>query len=136
MIRRPPRSTRTDTRFPYTTLFRSARPVDAVAGGHLFAARLQEVLVADLGHALRVAQPREDRADAYVDVDVAAAVERVEQQQVVAARIRVGDRLAVVHLFRRQPGQVPAPGVGLEQDVVAQHVELLLRLALDVDVRT
>src|SRR3546814_7818021 len=29
MIRRPPRSTRTDTRFPYTTLFRSA----GVAGG-------------------------------------------------------------------------------------------------------
>src|SRR3546814_11407653 len=36
MIRRPPRSTRTDTRFPYTTLFRSPRagsvglqPVDA-----------------------------------------------------------------------------------------------------------
>src|SRR3546814_6270203 len=28
MIRRPPRSTRTDTLFPYTTLFRSA-PVDA-----------------------------------------------------------------------------------------------------------
>src|SRR3546814_11272250 len=25
MIRRPPRSTRTDTRFPYTTLFRSAK---------------------------------------------------------------------------------------------------------------
>src|SRR3546814_10505761 len=32
MIRRPPRSTRTDTLFPYTTLFRSRgrRPVDAV----------------------------------------------------------------------------------------------------------
>src|SRR3546814_4021693 len=29
MIRRPPRATRTDTRFPYTTLFRSAVP----AGG-------------------------------------------------------------------------------------------------------
>src|SRR3546814_8752001 len=27
MIRRPPRSTRTDTLFPYTTLFRSRRPV-------------------------------------------------------------------------------------------------------------
>src|SRR3546814_5611572 len=26
MIRRPPRSTRTDTLFPYTTLFRSASP--------------------------------------------------------------------------------------------------------------
>src|SRR3546814_2569350 len=31
MIRRPPRSTRTDTRFPYTTLFRS----DATLGDHL-----------------------------------------------------------------------------------------------------
>src|SRR3546814_5132631 len=27
MIRRPPRSTRTDTLFPYTTLFRSSSPV-------------------------------------------------------------------------------------------------------------
>src|SRR3546814_9942780 len=27
MIRRPPRSTRTDTLFPYTTLFRSLHPV-------------------------------------------------------------------------------------------------------------
>src|SRR3546814_5168965 len=33
MIRRPPRSTRTDTLFPYTTLFRSRQfHVDAVAG--------------------------------------------------------------------------------------------------------
>src|SRR3546814_8923696 len=30
MIRRPPRSTRTDTLFPYTTLFRSRQPVDDV----------------------------------------------------------------------------------------------------------
>src|SRR3546814_15202207 len=28
MIRRPPRSTRTDTLFPYTTLFRSDRGID------------------------------------------------------------------------------------------------------------
>src|SRR3546814_8528353 len=28
MIRRPPRSTRTDTLFPYTTLFRSMSPAD------------------------------------------------------------------------------------------------------------
>src|SRR3546814_3662535 len=32
MIRRPPRSTRTDTLFPYTTLFRSRRRPDAVDG--------------------------------------------------------------------------------------------------------
>src|SRR3546814_13014040 len=30
MIRRPPRSTRTDTLFPYTTLVRSSEPTDLV----------------------------------------------------------------------------------------------------------
>src|SRR3546814_10630568 len=41
MIRRPPRSTRTDTLFPYTTLFRSHRPhaLGEMAGA-LFAAHL------------------------------------------------------------------------------------------------
>src|SRR3546814_12029865 len=34
MIRRPPRSTRTDTLFPYTTLFRSRRP-DNDFGGYV-----------------------------------------------------------------------------------------------------
>src|SRR3546814_10220528 len=33
MIRRPPRSTRTDTLFPYTTLFRSCR-IGGIRGGH------------------------------------------------------------------------------------------------------
>src|SRR3546814_1673369 len=32
MIRRPPRSTRTDTLFPYTTLFRSRHPADPEVG--------------------------------------------------------------------------------------------------------
>src|SRR3546814_20240664 len=35
MIRRPPRSTRTDTLFPYTTLFRSIRRIAADAPAHL-----------------------------------------------------------------------------------------------------
>src|SRR3546814_10727125 len=33
MIRRPPRSTSTDTLFPYTTLFRSDRPYPGIATG-------------------------------------------------------------------------------------------------------
>src|SRR3546814_1336687 len=33
MIRRPPRSTRTDTLFPYTTLFRSGRSAASWSGG-------------------------------------------------------------------------------------------------------
>src|SRR3546814_4671065 len=36
MIRRPPRSTRTDTLFPYTTLFRS---IESIAHGQTEAAR-------------------------------------------------------------------------------------------------
>src|SRR3546814_4738947 len=38
MIRRPPRSTRTDTLFPYTTLFRS-RGVEGDHGGHIIGHR-------------------------------------------------------------------------------------------------
>src|SRR3546814_13818881 len=53
MIRRPPRSTRTDTLFPYTTLFRS----DAVLVAehlHLDVARLlDELLAVDLRRAER-----------------------------------------------------------------------------------
>src|SRR3546814_6014766 len=47
MIRRPPRSTRTDTLFPYTTLFRSA----TLAGdGDTMIAILHEIDVAHLVH--------------------------------------------------------------------------------------
>src|SRR3546814_8867975 len=62
MIRRPPRSTRTDTLFPYTTLFRS---------GAVAAARV--------GHA--AAEDRGDRADRRrcrrADADAARPCDRV-----------------------------------------------------------
>src|SRR3546814_645749 len=48
MIRRPPRSTRTDTLFPYTTLFRSEPGAAACAGGvgqHVDAGHLDRALV-------------------------------------------------------------------------------------------
>src|SRR3546814_18559782 len=40
MLRRPPRSTRTDTLFPYTTLFRSPWPVPCLMAACLMAASL------------------------------------------------------------------------------------------------
>src|SRR3546814_20555545 len=46
MIRRPPRSTRTDTLFPYTTLFRSAR---------------HRRRAADVGHTARIAAIKASR---------------------------------------------------------------------------
>src|SRR3546814_14539070 len=42
MIRRPPRSTRTDTLFPYTTLFRSAYEVVAGPRSHDGAGRFRD----------------------------------------------------------------------------------------------
>src|SRR3546814_20576460 len=64
MIRRPPRSTRTDTLLPYTTLFRSRRDADA-AGLEVFVERMAavaevegEVVAAGIGE--RIARtPRE-----------------------------------------------------------------------------
>src|SRR3546814_9560409 len=55
MIRRPPKSTRTDTLFPYATLFRSKRwfvPADAAATGALSAAffRLTDYPPEDRAH--------------------------------------------------------------------------------------
>src|SRR3546814_17718973 len=46
MIRRPPRSTRTDTLFPYTTLFRSNLLVAAII---LWNTRYLEMALADIG---------------------------------------------------------------------------------------
>src|SRR3546814_2273737 len=51
MIRRPPRSTRTDTLFPYTTLFRSTRQDPAIA------AALREARHPASGRARRVWWP-------------------------------------------------------------------------------
>src|SRR3546814_5546659 len=53
MIRRPPRSTRTDTLFPYTTLFRSCREDARQAG---FAARV-DLYLAAWGEGDAVLQP-------------------------------------------------------------------------------
>src|SRR3546814_5304571 len=61
MIRRPPRSTRTDTLFPYTTLFRSRLPVHPIFTLHDDRRRLP--------HRLDIA-----RLDIPLDVDVVTPV--------------------------------------------------------------
>src|SRR3546814_14726695 len=47
MIRRPPRSTRTDTLFPYTTLFRSAVFAVGLPAALVIAAALSPMIVED-----------------------------------------------------------------------------------------
>src|SRR3546814_13174598 len=78
MIRRPPRSTRTDTLFPYTTLFRSRnrRSVHASVVTHTTSTILDSVAVEDLApgtrrrHADSVVMTRYRREVAGNDDDV------------------------------------------------------------------
>src|SRR3546814_4526646 len=78
MIRRPPRSTRTDTLFPYTTLFRSADFLEFLVArlgdvpGHL--AGLAAVGILGLGHGDEPAAVGRERA--VDDVHVLAQVGR------------------------------------------------------------
>src|SRR3546814_10847258 len=69
MIRRPPRSTRTDTLFPYTTLFRSLEPD---AKGALLAWCVSKCLTVGLPTAQGTAQRIVERIGSILEVDVAA----------------------------------------------------------------
>src|SRR3546814_9427692 len=72
MIRRPPRSTRTDTLFPYTTLFRSADPHHAAAvAPDRVEQRRQPVRDVRGAHAVDQAQP----------AGLVVGVEHVDQRQ-------------------------------------------------------
>src|SRR3546814_13974081 len=89
MIRRPPRSTRTDTLFPYTTLFRSHR----IIGRADDIERRLEILLGLAGEADdKVARDRDIGThgahpfdDAKIAVDAVAAVHR--REDAVAARL-------------------------------------------------
>src|SRR3546814_18037791 len=78
MILRPPRSTRTDTLCPYTTLFRSGQPIGAEIG----------VALDHRDHALRLRPEQEACTDARIAADI---------QDAAAADIRlVADVVGVV----------------------------------------
>src|SRR3546814_5946054 len=64
MIRLPPRSTRTDTLFPYTTLFRSLDLFGAAEEGRHHQCRLSSS-VAGIDVALFLEQPRRDSVVAF-----------------------------------------------------------------------
>src|SRR3546814_19495678 len=98
MTRRPPISTRTDTLFPYTTLFRSplfenpfARPASVAGGGPLLPHhRLPVLAVANTG----VVQPV--LAQAHADPVFGARLD-VDHERLVGARDRKSTRLNSSH---------------------------------------
>src|SRR3546814_18006778 len=104
IIRRPPRSTRTDTRFPYTTLFRSQRPQQR---GRIAAERDQ------IGIAAQRARVGLDRGDAValhlepVDPRIVAQLNPLWGQQPGEL---VGEDMAVAGLVVRQEPPAAAAG--------------------------
>src|SRR3546814_1634666 len=86
MIRRPPRSTRTDTLFPYTTLFRSA-PFDQIRAQRnlpFAVATFQPVDVTAAGHPQRfIAVARDEQVVGLAVRAVAVDLDRIVEQAVV-----------------------------------------------------
>src|SRR3546814_8592591 len=68
MIRRPPRSTRTDTLFPYTTLFRSGDALRVFAAVLEFQGIHRPGMFADFNATFRVKQGVDTRPRAYAQV--------------------------------------------------------------------
>src|SRR3546814_1246036 len=112
-IRRPPRSTRTDALFPYTTLFRSVPGVaalavaevdDAVVADQVAGAQAGQVLAAELGI------PLVGRADGPAVVDRVGGV---------------GDPGRAATLDDRAAGPQADPGVVEVLDLPEAHRQLL-----------
>src|SRR3546814_14288414 len=100
MIRRPPRSTRTDTLFPYTTLFRSA----VYIGNMYFVFNSTEhirALTQHFDNLIRgaIVQPPE------VPQLLRLLLQELEEAEMEAARPERGERCA---LRRSMPGAAPA----------------------------
>src|SRR3546814_3027241 len=100
MIRRPPRSTRTDTLFPYTTLFRSGQ-VDRD-------------------------QRQQDRHQLRAPDDGIEQLERHHQIQ-PPLRALVGDQLAVAAGQLRDPDPEPAQSIGHRSEEHTSELQSLMR---------
>src|SRR3546814_15778485 len=94
MIRRPPRSKRTDTLFPYTTLFRSRRGAEVAGGGvdlrQGFDRHLEEAAEFRIPGAAREVHQRGPRGGG--DVGDAAPRQTVEEEGVGGAEAQLAPR--------------------------------------------
>src|SRR6056297_2103709 len=132
MIRRPPRSTRTDTLFPYTTLFRSEQALGLVARADEFGEVDDPEIV--FGAGLDVASYAHQVLDLCLHVE---HIEIVPDLEIDAAGVvddaarRAGD--ATAHGFQRHPDGVVlvlAPGSGA---FLLEHTDDGRRRAVDAD---
>src|SRR3546814_1538779 len=117
MIRRPPRSTRTDTLFPYTTLFRSHRQRDVARARRDRIDRAAKALgaagaiILDLGDA-DVGQAQRHRARDAARPDILRVECGAEPRGVELARLApgLGHRFLIGLEYQLIP--VPFPAIG------------------------
>src|SRR3546814_2283005 len=96
MIRRPPRSTRTDTLFPYTTLFRSGRERADIGGGDQ-ARQIGMRDGAEQADAIREPEPDDQR----IEPAAFGAVARDQQRRIGHAEHRLDDDRMALALDQR-----------------------------------
>src|SRR3546814_7511957 len=94
MLRRPPRSTRTDTLFPYTTLFRSPRALAAADVEHGAQRALEVVFGGGHGqrHLARQPLPAADAATAVPALEVVRVVLLGHRAMMTCARRLLQER--------------------------------------------
>src|SRR3546814_10608519 len=91
MIRRPPRSTRTDTLFPYTTLFRSVQSAEP-AGQRAFARQAPVVVAREVAGAVASAARLPPPADRSRAPAVCAQARSASMQRLIPGQPRCGQR--------------------------------------------
>src|SRR3546814_18195952 len=106
MIRLPPRSTRTDTLFPYTTLFRSALAALGLPPSVLAADGLKLAKAQPFSHDALIAQARALAARPYIAPPVLsrAVLERIDYEAHGEIKFKIDDQL-----FVDGPGAYPLP---------------------------
>src|SRR3546814_16101346 len=129
MIRRPPRSTRTDTLFPYTTLFRSLE-LELAAEEGVAAAGVDHVARAE-GQRIAVGAPRMHQRRAAVGAELDALhLDLLERLDAVLARVFEQHLVAllalavvgVVALGVQRPGDVEEIGAAAAGEGVCKYV--------------
>src|SRR3546814_1308757 len=125
MIRRPPRSTRTDTLFPYTTLFRSRRVLlSSLQGAAITSIKLENVL----HEVSSLAGVREDVTDIVLNVkQVALKMEgdgpkRLQLSATGPATVKAGDIMVSGDIKVMNPNHVIChldEGATLNMELVA-----------------
>src|SRR3546814_20889169 len=112
MIRRPPRSTRTDPLFPYPTLFRSVLDVPGS-------------LQPGLAVRVRLLPSRGEASNAIVIPD--EALQTLEGRDVVLVRTKQGFRARTVTLGQRSAGRVEISSGLKPGDLIATKNGLLIK---------